>query len=146
MTPALQEYLASHSFVETTSSNASRPGISAQEYENSDFRIRIVNERNSETYVQVGPVTKPEGHLFLNGIIAFLTNDASATRVTGQHAERLTEHHAAIASLFAASPEGEAQRERYLAWQREFAAREQLRLAAEAGTGMAARRPWWKLW
>ena len=119
---------------------------SVREYENHEFRIRIVNERNRETYVQVGPVTEPAGHLFLNGIIAFLTNDDSATRVTGQHGERLTEHHAAIARLFAASSEGEEQRERYLAWQSEFAAREQLRLAAEAGTAMAARKPWRKLW
>jgi hypothetical protein len=146
MTPALQEYLAIRSFVETTGSNASHTGITAREYENSEFRIRIVNERSSETYVQVGLITKPAEHLLLNGIIAFLTNDDSATRITGQHGERLTEHHAAIARFFAASPEGEAERERYLSWQSEFAAREQLRLAAEAGTAIAARKPWWSLW
>jgi hypothetical protein len=75
MMSELQQYLASHSFVATTGSNASQPGISVREYENGEFRIRIVNERSSETYVQVGPIKKPDGHLFLNGVIAFLTND-----------------------------------------------------------------------
>ena len=146
MTPALLEYLASHSFVPASGSDTSRPGVSVQEYENSEFRVRIVNERSNEMYVQVGSVTKPEERCFLNGVIAFLTNDDSSTRSTGRDAERLTEHHQAIARLFAASPEGEEQRERYLSWEREFAVREQLRLAAVVGAAKAARRPWWKPW
>ena len=146
MSPALQEYLASRSFAEVTGPNASQPGISVREYENSEFRIRLVNERNSETYVQVGPVASPEVRHFLNGIIAFLTKDDAETRKSGQDAERLAEHHQAIASLFAASAGGEAQQEQYLKWEREFAIREQLRLEAAAGAMRAARRPWWKLW
>jgi hypothetical protein len=146
MTPALQEYLRRHSFVEATISNSSPPGTSVREYENSEFCIRFINERNSDFYVQVGPVDQPEGCRYLNGVIAFLTNNDLYTRSTGDDAQRLIEHHEAIANLFAASPEGEACRERYLAWEKEFAAREQLRLSEAASRANAARGPWWKLW
>jgi hypothetical protein len=146
MTPALQEYLAHRSFGEASGTGAPQPGISVREYENGEFRIRIVNERSGEMYVQVASITKPEERRYLNGVVAFLTKDDTSTRSTGQDAERLTEHHKAIASLFSASPEGEAQREHYLAWEREFATREQLRLATAASTAKAARGSWWKFW
>jgi len=146
MTSALQEYLASHSFVEDTAASSAQPGVSAREYANGQFRVRVVNERNSEAYVHLRPVAEAGDYVFLNGVIAFLTNDDAATRVSGHEAERLNQHHDDIAMLFASSPDGRARRERFALWQREFAAREQVRLAAEASRANAARRPWWKLW
>ena len=146
MTPALQEYLVSHSFVEATASDNVQPSVSTREYVNGQFRIRIVNERSSEMYVQVGPAAGAGTYHFLNGVVAFLTSNDAATRVSGQAAERLVQHHEDITRLFAASPDGEARRERFALWQSEFAAREQVRLAADASGATAARKRWWKLW
>ena len=146
MTPALQEYLETHSFIEVADSGGELRSVSAREYLNSQFCVRVINERNLESYVQVGPVAVPRTYLFLNGVVAFLTNDDAATRTSGREAERLAQHHEDIAVLFAASPEGEACRSAFAVWQGQFAAREQARLASEAGRALAARKPWWKLW
>ena len=146
MLPALQQYLVDHSFVETPGSSKVQPGVGIRAYENGEFRVHVVNEPASEVYVQVAAVTRPEQRLFLSGIVAFLTGDDSATRSTGLHAQWLTEHHSALVALFSASPEGEAQRERYDSWQREFALREQGRLAAAAIAIRGGTKPWWKFW
>ena len=146
MIPALQEYLTSRSFAEVSAQSAPQPGIAVREYENGEFCVRIINERKSDVYVQIAPISKPEERRFLNGVVAFLTGDDSATSRTGKYAQWLTEHHRAIASLCSASPEGEEQREQYLAWEREFAIREQSRLAAAADSTRTQHKPWWKLW
>jgi hypothetical protein len=146
MTPTLEEYLASRSFEVTARATASQPGVAVREYENGEFRVHIVNERSSEVYVQVAPTGKPEQRKFLPGVVAFITGDESATRGSAPYAQWLTEHHQAIASFFSASPEGEAQRERYRGWERAFGLKEQARLAAAAAAVRSERKPWWKLW
>ena len=146
MLPALQEYLARQSFAETPALLKPQPGVAVRAYENGEFRVHIVNERNSELYVQVAPVAKPEERRFLSGVVAFLTGDDAATRDTGQYAQWLTEHHSALVTFFSASPEGEAQRARYSSWEREFASREQARLAAAAAATKAEPKAWWRFW
>jgi hypothetical protein len=146
MLSAIETYLAGHLFVEAPLGAGSQSGVAVRAYENGEFRLHLVSERQSEFYVQVAPVAKPHERRFLSGVVAFLTGDDSVTRKSGQYAQWLAEHHAALAAFFAASPEGEAQRKQYASWERQFVEREQARLASEASANRAKSKPCWKLW
>jgi hypothetical protein len=146
MGPSLQQYLKDRSFVEVPVSEGLVSGLAVQAYENGQFRLHIVNERSLETYAQVAPIGMPAERWFLSGVVAFLTNDDSATRMSGQYAAWLVEHHEALARFFSPTPDGHQQRARYVNWQQDFATRELARFAEAAAVHRAKAKAWWRFW
>ncbi len=145
MLATLKKYLTSRSFVEVPQ-GIQQQGISVRAYENGEFRVHVVNEREGEVYVQVAPLGKPEERRFLSGVVAFLTEDESVTHCIGPYAQWLEQHHAALVTFLASTPEAQAHRVRFDHWVRDFAQREQARLAALAAANRDARKPWWRFW
>ena len=142
----LATYLAARSFRLVQGVESGIRGVRAEAYENGEFRVRVVRERSIESYIEVGPCG--EQGSFLSGVVAFLENDDAQTRVSGQDAKRLSEHHTRIANFFGKSPEAEREVRAYRDWVSAFGQREQNRLEEAAAHSRAerAKRPWWKLW
>ena len=146
MPEEFQNYLLGHGFREVPVDPKPSPGIVVRAFENPEFRLYIVNERSSETYVQIASLEKPEDKYFLLGLVAFFTEDDAATRTSGHYPYWLETYHSRLAALFSSKPEGQLSREQFAMWRRDFATREQSRLAMQAAEARAKRKPWWKLW
>ena len=142
----LATYLKTQGFQPVSGGQSETPGVQAEAYENDEFRVRIVSERSRESYVEVGP--RAQQGFFLSGVVAFLANDDTLTRGSGQEAKWLSEHHTRIANLFGLSAAAEQELQAYHDWVSAFGQREQKRTEEAAAQSVAARakRPWWKPW
>ncbi|RVT47044.1 hypothetical protein [Rubrivivax albus] len=146
MSATLQKYLQSRGFSEVETQGLSTPGLKRKTYENGEFRLHLIRERDTETYAQVGPLGRPDEVIFLTGAVAYLTGDDSVTRKPISPEALLELHHTEIAEMFKRSPEGQVALAQYFDWQTQFAVREQARLCALAEEVQARRKPWWRLW
>ena len=141
----LATYLMAQGFQPVSGGESETRGVQAEAYENGEFRVRVVSERSRESYVEVGP--RGEQGFFLSGVVAFLANDDTLTRVSGLEAKWLSKHHTRIANLFGKSSDAEHKVQAYRDWVSAFGQREQKRMEDAAAHSVAerAKRPWWKL-
>jgi hypothetical protein len=142
----LATYLNTRGFQLVPGAESSTRGVKSEAYENGEFRVRVVRERSIESYVEVGPCGGQGS--FLSGVVAFLANDDTLTRVSGQDSKWLSEHHTRIANLFGKSSEAEREVQAYRDWLSAFGQREQKRMEEAVAHSLAerAKRPWWKQW